>query len=229
MTSSFIFNGVTYTKLVPADGWIPVADTWTYASATTINVPTNATLTYQKGWGIRWKQGGAYKYAYLTTVAATLLTIAAGSDYSVANAAITDVAYCPNPTAALGFPDWFNFTIGYTGFSSNPTTLVSKFKITGQSIRIFYVQNALGTSNANTFTLTGLPVAAASNFTLLPIVCFGANNSANIGDPTTSYLNPLRVDIAGTTVTLGNSHSSLSAWTASGTKGVYSMDFSYLY
>jgi hypothetical protein len=109
MTSEFIFNGVTYTDFLPVQGWIPVSVTWTYASATTINVPTNATLLYQKGWGIRFKQGGAYKYAYMVTVAATLLTVTGGSDYTVANAAITDIAVCPNPGSAFGFPAWFNY------------------------------------------------------------------------------------------------------------------------
>jgi hypothetical protein len=117
--------GVEIGPMIPRDGWIPVYDSWTYASATTINVPTNATLLYQKGWGVRFKQGGAYKYGMLRTVAATLLTLVANTDYSVANAAITDIAVCPNHDHAIGFPESFNFSTSptYAGGTTNPTSL----------------------------------------------------------------------------------------------------------
>jgi hypothetical protein len=120
-----------------AKGWIEIPDSWTYASATTINVPTNATLLYQKGWGIRFKQGGAFKYAYMTTVAATLLTVTGGSDYTVANAAITDIAVCPNPHTAFGFPDWFNYAPVVNGSAGSAGTYAEsesscKFAISGK-------------------------------------------------------------------------------------------------
>ena len=98
-------NGV-----IPNDGWIPVSDNWTYASATTINVPSGATGIYQKGDKLRLKQGGSYKYYYIITVADTLLTVSGGTDYTVANSTITDVYYShiENP---FGFPiNGFNWT-----------------------------------------------------------------------------------------------------------------------
>jgi hypothetical protein len=91
-----------------AKGWIAVSGTWTYASPTTVNVPSGAPSAYKKGWGIRYKQGGDWKYAYIVNIVDALLTVTGGSDYSVANAAITDVAYSPNPGNALGFPSYFN-------------------------------------------------------------------------------------------------------------------------
>lgn len=74
-------------------GWAPANETWEYASATTITVPSGATSRYQKGDKIRLKQGGGYKYFYIVSVADKLLTVTGGSDYTVANAAITDNYY----------------------------------------------------------------------------------------------------------------------------------------
>jgi len=109
--------GSVKTVLTPVDGWIPVTDTWTYASASTITVPTDGTTVYQKGIKIRLKQGGGYKYYVGTTVAATLITVLVNTDYTVANAAITDVSYSyiENP---LGWPSAFNVTITTEGLTT---------------------------------------------------------------------------------------------------------------
>jgi hypothetical protein len=161
--STLILNGISYTHLIPRDGWIPVADSWTYASATTINVPSDATLTYQKGWGIRFKQGGAYKYGILRTVAATTLTLIANSDYSVANAAITDVAVCPNPSQAFGFPEKFNYTstVTYSGGTTDPTSVtvsVGVWRVVHGDI-VFTINAALVRGSGNrTFTIFSVPV-----------------------------------------------------------------------
>jgi hypothetical protein len=153
MTSNFVFNGVTYTKLIQVDGWIPVSDSWTYASAITINVPSDATTIYKKGWGIRWKQGGAYKYGVIGALTATLLTLISTSDYTVANSAITDVAVAPNPSSALGFPAQFVFAKTYTGFSTDPVQTVTWSTIGN---RIFYgiATASNGTSNATGYTMS---------------------------------------------------------------------------
>jgi hypothetical protein len=135
--SSGELSDMTLSVLLGAASWIPVGDTWTYASATSITVPTDATATYQKGWGIRFKQGGSYKYMYITGVAATTLTVNGGTDYSVANAAITDVYYAPNPAGAFGFPAYFNYTVSITGGGGSAGTyaeliiLEGKFSISG--------------------------------------------------------------------------------------------------
>jgi len=110
-------------------GWIPANGTWTYASATTITVPNGAAGKYQKGDKIRLKQGGAYKYYYIITVADTLLTVTGGIDYTVANAAITDNCYShiENP---LGFPDWFNWTPTWSaGGSMTVASVVLSFAL----------------------------------------------------------------------------------------------------
>jgi hypothetical protein len=90
-------------------GWITPAGSWTYASATTINVPTDATLTMHKGMKIRLKQGGAFKYFVAKSVTATLLTIISSTSHVLTNAAITDIGISlDNPH---DFPEKFNFAI----------------------------------------------------------------------------------------------------------------------
>ena len=141
-------------------GWNSVPDTWTYASATTITVPTDATTKYAVGDRLRLKQGGGYKYFYIVTVAATLLTVTGGSDYTVANSTITDVATSkfPNP---LDFPGAFNWTPTLTGFSANPTNTVYRFSLVGRKCSIDVRQGTSGTSSTTAFTIS-LPITAVT-------------------------------------------------------------------
>lgn len=107
------------------DGWIELSESWTYASASTINVPTDATTRFQKWMKIRFKQGGNYKYYIAHTIAATLLTVCVNTDYTVANSAITNIAisFIEEP---YGFPAYFstadtvmsNVTVGNGDFVS---------------------------------------------------------------------------------------------------------------
>lgn len=71
-------------------GWIPVGDSWAYASATTITVPAGAGSLYQKGDKI-YLVNNSYKYFYIVTVADTLLTVTGEED--LANVAITAIYY----------------------------------------------------------------------------------------------------------------------------------------
>lgn len=116
-------------------GWIKVSGSWSYASATTINVPSGATSIYQKGDKIRIKQGGSYKYFTIVTVATSLLTVTGGTDYTVANAGITDMYYSKS-ASPIGFPDFFNYTPIWDANSGvNPAigngTLTGMFRVEG--------------------------------------------------------------------------------------------------
>jgi len=94
------------------DGWTAATGTWTYASASTITVPSGAASIYQRGDKIKFTQTTA-KYAIIIDVADTLLTIAVNNDYTVANAAITS-PYYSHASNPLGFPSAFNYTPTYT-------------------------------------------------------------------------------------------------------------------
>ncbi len=97
------------------DGWIFANETWTYASAYTITVPSGAASKYKKGDKIKWTQT-TVKYGVILTVADTLLTIAVNTDYVVTNATISNNNYSHQNTP-LGYPLYFNFlpTWGSTG------------------------------------------------------------------------------------------------------------------
>lgn len=88
------------------DGWNLIDDSWTYASANTITVPSDATTLYRAGDWIRFKQGAGFKHMIIDLVAATLLTVKDGIDgatTTVANSAITDIWFSKAPRP-LGVP-----------------------------------------------------------------------------------------------------------------------------
>lgn len=155
------YSDIAHTHDALLTGWVPISDTWTYASAKRISVPAGAQSTYPTYFKLRWKQGGAYKYAYAWVETDTVVYIFAGSDYSVANAAITDVAYSIFDLP-LGFPVRFNFNpsiFAYYG-SGNviPTytdTFISTFSMSNGlfHVSIDWLNVAGGTAGSGTGTL----------------------------------------------------------------------------
>lgn len=88
-------------------GWIKVTETWTYATANSVTYPTGGASRFKKGMGVRLKQGGSWKYFYLTNPANTVGTLSGGSDFTIANDAITDIYVSLTPGSAIGFPTTF--------------------------------------------------------------------------------------------------------------------------
>lgn len=174
--------GIETTVGAPASGWNSANETWAYASASTITVPTDATTKYAVGDRIRLKQGAGYLYFSVTAVAATLLTVNGGSDYTLANAAITanDYSRTNNP---LGFPSVFNIAPTWTGFSVAPGGGTYVFW-TADRTCYFSIENGLsGTSNATTTTITNLPfTAAASTSALGMLTDSAAGNTYGYGN-----------------------------------------------
>jgi len=78
-------------------GWIPVSDTWTYVSATSFKITgKDVRDRFPKGTKIKLVQSGSQKYFYVIATAFstdTTITITGGSDYSLANEAISGQAY----------------------------------------------------------------------------------------------------------------------------------------
>lgn len=89
-----------------SDGWEQIPATLTYASATTINTSIDLTGILQKGDKIKLNNTTT-KYFYVVSLTSTVITVTGGSDYSVANAAITSPFFSKvaNPQ---GFPAYFN-------------------------------------------------------------------------------------------------------------------------
>lgn len=105
--SSVSAGNLNFAVSSSTDGWTTDSGaTWTYASATTINV-ADGTL-FQKGDRIKLTQTTA-KYFIVVGVSGNVITVTGGTDYTVANAAITTQQYShqANP---LGFPTSFAYT-----------------------------------------------------------------------------------------------------------------------
>lgn len=163
------------TIISPDLGWTPVLDTWVYASATTFTIAgVDRTNEYRKGGKIRWKQGGAYKYAYILSSAFstdTTVTITGGSDYTIANSAITD-NYVSYEVSPLGFPVSFAYTpVVTTGSGSITTqTVVGDFSITGGMCWVVCDQLIVNVGTGGTSLLFSLPVNCSSNIALVHLM-----------------------------------------------------------
>lgn len=109
---------------IPTDGWVPDGDTWTYASAdgptgvfTIAGVDRSAVL--MPGTRIKLTQTTP-KYFIVTKVAFstnTTVTIYGGTDYTLANAAITSPNHSPCKTPAGFNPDPDKWTESITDTS----------------------------------------------------------------------------------------------------------------
>lgn len=149
-------NVGTLVGAVGNDGWI-AATGWAYASATTITVPAGAASIYQKGDKIKLTQS-TVKYFYIVAVADTTLTVTGGSDYTVANAAITSPFYSHDENP-LGFPSWFAYTP--TGIAASNITLTGRFQVSG---KMCHVRLKALFGGAITFTtMPTLPITASAS------------------------------------------------------------------
>lgn len=146
------------------DGWQQANETWTYASATTITVPTGATFKYSVGDKVKYMQSGAWKYAYVTGVTATTLTLNGGSDYTVSNATIAAPCFSKRETP-VGFPQYFNWTPTWTNLTVGNGTNGSRFSIRGRSVHMFLSFTFGSTSSMGSNPYVSMPVAKSSNIT----------------------------------------------------------------
>jgi len=149
------------------DGWFDSADTWVYASATTFTiVGSNVTAEFPTGTKIKLTNAGV-KYFYVIGTSFgggdTTVTVTGGSDYSLANSAITSPSYSYS-TTPQGFPNTFNWIPVFTGVNipSDPaySNIECTFSIVGNRVHfeqfIFLTIGGGITSATNHFSL---PVA----------------------------------------------------------------------
>lgn len=195
------------------DGWLSISDTLTYASATSFTISgVDRTSVFTKGTRIKLTQTSA-KYFVVTSSSFstnTTVTITGGTDYTLANAAITS-PYYSYQASPQGYPTWFSYTPTFSGFSSSPTVGQARFKVDGASCTLVIHQSANGTSNATTFTITA-PIAHAYNgFQILTAAAALDNGSQGSAAPYVLF--------TGNTSTIEvYKDMTAAAWTASGGK-----------
>ena len=175
MTYTTVTDGVDYPQATHINqfatgldnletGWTAGVGTWTYASATSITIPSGGASLYAVGDKIKLTQT-TVKYFYVVGVASTTLTITGGIDYTLTNAAITS-PYFSHAASPVGFPSRFSYspTITFTAGTAPNTvsTAVYYFSLTGKTCTLstFTIYtNAGATVTAATITL---PIAHAS-------------------------------------------------------------------
>jgi len=199
-------------------GWI-AADAMTYVSATTFTVTGDQTAKYTKGTRIKCTNTTVKYFVVVSSVygASTTVTVTGGSDYALADAAITSPYYSySNPP---DFPGWFNWAPTQVGFSADPAGGLYRFRVDGNVCTLAIRQPAAGTSNANTFTIS-LPITAKT----LADMAWVASGFAT--DNGTLITGMGYVVSAGTVLTL---YKNLSAtgWTTSGNKYLNAMSIAY--
>lgn len=117
-------------KAATWDWWITANESWSYASASTITVPSDATAKYDVGDIIKITQSATVKYFVITAVAATLLTVSGLAAVTVANSAITANYYSKsNKARGLGLKGAapFNPYKFYAYLNSNQAVSASTF------------------------------------------------------------------------------------------------------
>lgn len=117
-----------------------------------------------------------------------------------------------NGIAGQTYTPWTAWTPGFTGFSANPTVSYARYMQIGKLLIVTYQDNVNGTSNATTFTITGLPVAAAKT---TRCHLFGAYD---LSLPLTSAMGEVNTGGVATTL-LCYANNGGSAWNNSGNKG----------
>jgi len=217
--SAEVNTNFNYLETVVNEGWVNPDETWTYLSATTITVPTDATTKYNIGDKIKITQT-TVKYFYIVGVTATILTVTAGSDYTVANAAITEPFYSKVETPQ-GFDAPFNWVPTLVGWSANPATNVYRFSLSGRKCILHIRQAADGTSNAQSITFT-LPITAVTKANhVWGGSAMAKDNGVNLGTPSLWLITS-----ADTIVTFYKDYAT-SVWTAAGAKRITASTVEY--
>jgi len=213
-------SGVVPTDAVRKDdnGWIQDLNTWTRVSNTSFSFPVNSSV-YGAAMCAKWQESGVQKYAIVASSSpgsTTTVTICTTSD-SVGTMAATPDAGTTFYSYGVprDFPAAFTWSgIGATGLSGSLTVTSAFFSVLpGRKILLSFQVG--GTSNATTFTITGLPItsAAAGSATENLGAFDNSNNTAAEGS----------ISSNGTTIVMSRTTSGGSfistAWTSSGTKG----------
>lgn len=139
-------GGAQLSEITGIDGWTSDPSTWTYASSTTFTVTGDKTAKFSKGTRIKLSQT-TVKYFVVTgsshSTGTTTVTITGGSDYSLANATITDpfYSYQANPQ---GYPSYFNWTPVFLSDNADHTlgngTITGTFSILGDEATVSVIQ-----------------------------------------------------------------------------------------
>lgn len=198
-----------------SDGWSTVKDTLSYSAADRLVMYGDATVKYETGDKLRLKQGAGYKYFYVTGtyyngVDSSYVYVNGGTDYTVANSAVTDV-YVSKAETPQDFPNLFNFTSTITGATS--VSQACRFQLCGSVCKFFF--RIAGTSDATSFKAL-LPITAKNNggYSFEGALGLARDNGTYLTTACRQYINPA----TDATVLVFDPTMAGGSWTASGAK-----------
>ncbi len=204
---------ITTPTIKTYDGWQSVTDTWTYASADaptfTITVPTGAASLYGVGMRIKLNQT-TDKYFIITAVDDTVLTVYGGTDYTLANAAISSI-YVSLMKAPLGFPldptKWQVLVTDNSTRTQNAPVQNTWYNITQLNINI-----PIGLWNVSyNIALDGENAATTSNGGVQSTLSTANNTESNFYMTAFTYIGGASGSIAGYCPTYRETVTSLAA------------------
>lgn len=139
---------------------------WTYISSWQFSVAGNLTAGFVAGSLVKWAEAGVLKYGVVSASTygsgITTVTLVSTTDYEMTTNpdALSMGAVPAGDFPPLDFPSSFTWSgIGLRGFSSSSVAL-ARFSVKGRRVTVTF--NVGGTSNAATFTITGLPIPLSS-------------------------------------------------------------------
>jgi hypothetical protein len=164
LESITVNNGLTLGGLVlsaPLDGWLFLAQSGTYVSASSFTVTGDFTSTIQKGDKLKFTNS-SQKYGHVASVTYSApnstITIYVNTDYVLTNTTITNI-YFGKGANAVGFPSAFSFASTPTQFSVVPSGALYQYAIEGGRGYVDWRQPNQGTSNGTGFSIP-IPITA---------------------------------------------------------------------
>ena len=146
-----------------ADGWIPVSDTWTYASATTITVPSGAASIYSVGDKFRLTANSVVLQGYIVKVENKKLTVVGNP---LTNHTFTNISYSKTATPQ-GFPHWFSWTPTLnTGNAELQTCVTARFCIAGRTVTAMFGGSGSVTGSAGSIKISAPIYSSIQAFSL---------------------------------------------------------------
>lgn len=195
------------------DGWWAACESWSPDTATTITVPSDATLKYAVGDKIRLVQDAITKYFYVIEVTATLLTVTAGTDFTLSANPITD-PFFSHMLSPVGHPQRFTYTPTFNGFSVDPATPEVQWSLFGKMAHLA-ISTGEGVSDDTVFEVSLLvPMMVTAN-------TFSARGAGFSGTDNGTFAPNIMAAIsslAPTILQLFTNSGSATTWTASGNK-----------
>lgn len=176
-------NNYTISPVGYFGDWQEISEPFTYTTANTMTVEnTNVDLNniFSIGDPIRLKQGAGFKYFYITNVTTNVITINGGSDYTLTNSAITDIARGLKPNAT-GFPFTFNFTANFQTPGINQLSGLTnenyKFWLQGRTVSVNLEFEGADLAGANSSIVCDLPIAPNVSSGGIPAFAYLATNN----------------------------------------------------